>query len=99
MTLGIWQIVLILVIVLIIFGAGKLPSVMGDLGKGVKSFKDGMNEAENPQPKAQATKTASVKKAAPKKKAKKSVAKKAPVKKTAAKKPAKTSAKKGSKKA
>ncbi|HEX9647827.1 MAG TPA: twin-arginine translocase TatA/TatE family subunit [Alphaproteobacteria bacterium] len=39
-----WQIVLILVIVLILFGAGKLPRVMGDVAKGVKSFKAGMKE-------------------------------------------------------
>jgi len=39
-----WQIVLILVIVLILFGAGKLPRVMGDVAKGVKSFKAGMKD-------------------------------------------------------
>ena len=35
MSIGIWQIVLILVIVLILFGAGKLPRVMGDVARGV----------------------------------------------------------------
>lgn len=44
MSIGPWQIVLILVIVLIIFGAGKLPRVAGDLAKGIKNFKSGMNE-------------------------------------------------------
>ncbi len=44
MSIGIWQIVLILAIVLIIFGAGKLPRVMGDVAKGVKNFKSGMRE-------------------------------------------------------
>lgn len=39
-----WQIVLILVIVLILFGAGKLPRVMGDVAKGVKTFKAGLKE-------------------------------------------------------
>lgn len=39
-----WQILIILVIILIIFGAGKLPKVMSDLGKGIKAFKEGMNE-------------------------------------------------------
>ncbi len=43
MSIGIWQIVLILVVVLIVFGAGKLPSVMGDVGKGMKNFKQGLN--------------------------------------------------------
>jgi sec-independent protein translocase protein TatA len=42
--IGIWQIVLILAIVLILFGAGKLPRVMGDVAKGVKSFKAGLKE-------------------------------------------------------
>ncbi len=44
MSVGIWQIVLLLVIVLVIFGAGKLPRMMGDVAKGLKAFKDGMNE-------------------------------------------------------
>jgi sec-independent protein translocase protein TatA len=44
MSIGIWQVVLILVIVLILFGAGKLPRVMGDVAKGVKNFKSGLKE-------------------------------------------------------
>lgn len=47
MSLGIWQILLIVVLVLLVFGAGKLPSVMGDLAKGVKSFKKGLNEEDD----------------------------------------------------
>lgn len=47
MSLGVWQVVLILLIVVIIFGAGKLPSVMGDVAKGVKNFKAGMKEEES----------------------------------------------------
>jgi sec-independent protein translocase protein TatA len=46
MSIGIWQIVLILAIVLILFGAGKIPRVMGDVAKGIKSFKSGMKEEE-----------------------------------------------------
>lgn len=42
MSIGVWQLVLILVFVLIIFGAGKLPKVMGDVGKGIKSMKEGL---------------------------------------------------------
>ena len=54
--IGVWQIVLILAIVLILFGAGKLPRVMGDIAKGVKSFKAGLKEeqAVKEVPKAQA---------------------------------------------
>ncbi|MBL6935684.1 MAG: twin-arginine translocase TatA/TatE family subunit [Alphaproteobacteria bacterium] len=44
MSIGPWQIILILVIVLIIFGAGKLPRVMGDIAKGVKNFKAGLKD-------------------------------------------------------
>jgi len=48
MGLGVWEIAVILVIVLIIFGAGKLPRVMGDLGQGIRNFKQGLNEVESP---------------------------------------------------
>lgn len=47
MSLGIGQILIILLIVLVIFGAGKLPKVMGDLGKGLRAFKDGVREEED----------------------------------------------------
>ena len=41
--LGTTELIIILVLVLIIFGAGKLPQVAGSLGKGLRSFKDGMD--------------------------------------------------------
>lgn len=50
MSLGIWQILLILIIILIIFGAGKLPHVMKDVAKGLKAFKEGLQTEEGPQP-------------------------------------------------
>ncbi len=59
MSIGIWQIVLILVIVLILFGAGKLPRVMGDIAKGVKSFKSGLKD--DPAEVAEAAKEAPAK--------------------------------------
>ncbi|MDQ2104798.1 twin-arginine translocase TatA/TatE family subunit [Azospirillum isscasi] len=43
-----WAIVLLLV--LLLFGAGKLPKVMGDLAKGVKSFKTGLKEDSDDAP-------------------------------------------------
>jgi TatA/E family protein of Tat protein translocase len=46
MNIGIWQVVLVLLIVLVLFGAGKLPRVMGDVAKGVKNFKAGLREDE-----------------------------------------------------
>jgi sec-independent protein translocase protein TatA len=47
--LGATELIIILVIVLVIFGAGKLPKVMKDMGKGVKSFKEAMGEDEKPE--------------------------------------------------
>ena len=44
---GPWEWIIILVVVLIFFGAGKLPNVLGQMGKGVRAFKDGMKEEEN----------------------------------------------------
>jgi sec-independent protein translocase protein TatA len=41
--LGTTELIIILVLVLIIFGAGKLPQVVGSLGKGLRNFKDGMD--------------------------------------------------------
>ena len=46
MGISIWQLLIILLIVLLLFGAGKLPKVMSDLGKGLKSFKSAINEEE-----------------------------------------------------
>jgi sec-independent protein translocase protein TatA len=42
--LGIGELVVVLVIVLVVFGAGRLPEVMGAMGKGVQSFKRGLKE-------------------------------------------------------
>ncbi len=44
--LGTTELILILVIVLIIFGAGKLPEIGGALGKSIKSFKKSVSERE-----------------------------------------------------
>ena len=43
MSLSLPQLLVILLLVLLLFGAGKLPKVMSDLGKGLKSFKSSMN--------------------------------------------------------
>ena len=42
MSFGIWQIVLIVLVVVLVFGANKIPRVMGDFCKGIKSFKAGI---------------------------------------------------------
>lgn len=46
MGIGFWHLFLVLFIVLVIFGAGKLPQMMGDLAKGVKAFKNGLKDGE-----------------------------------------------------
>jgi sec-independent protein translocase protein TatA len=43
---GISHWIIILVIVLLLFGAGRISGVMGELGKGLKSFKQGMSDEE-----------------------------------------------------
>jgi sec-independent protein translocase protein TatA len=46
---SIWHWLLVLAVVLIFFGAGKLPRVMGDLAKGIKNFKSGMRDEGDQQ--------------------------------------------------
>lgn len=45
--LGTGEIILIALIVLLLFGGKKIPELMRGIGKGVKSFKDGLNDVEN----------------------------------------------------
>ena len=51
MTPSIWQLLIVLVIVLLLFGRGKIPQLMGDMAKGIKSFKRGMTEEEKKEDK------------------------------------------------
>ena len=44
MSLGPWQLVIIAILILVLFGRGRISEMMGDFGKGIKSFKQGMNE-------------------------------------------------------
>lgn len=44
--LGTGEIIIIALVVLLLFGGKKIPELMKGLGKGVKSFKDGLNEVE-----------------------------------------------------
>ena len=45
--LGFWEIAIIALIVLLLFGGKKIPELMKGLGKGVKNFRDGMKDVEN----------------------------------------------------
>lgn len=47
MRLGGWEILIIALVVLLLFGGKKIPELMKGLGKGVKSFKDGVNGVED----------------------------------------------------
>ena len=44
MSIGFWQIAIIVVLVVLLFGRGKISSLMGDVAKGIKSFKKGMSD-------------------------------------------------------
>ena len=49
LTIGTTEIIIILILVLLLFGGRKIPELMKGLGKGVKSFKDGMNGIDEPE--------------------------------------------------
>ncbi|MBB6260077.1 sec-independent protein translocase protein TatA [Paenochrobactrum gallinarii] len=43
---SIWHWLIVLAVVLLLFGRGKIPELMGDVAKGIKNFKQGMNDDE-----------------------------------------------------
>ncbi len=45
--IGIWQIVIIAVVIVLLFGRGKISDLMGDVAKGITSFKKGLKEEES----------------------------------------------------
>lgn len=45
---SIWHWLILLVVVLLLFGAGKIPKLMGDMASGIKAFKKGMKDDEAP---------------------------------------------------
>ena len=48
MGLSFWHMLLILIVVLIIFGPGKLPKVFGDVGKGIKNLRNELKADDEP---------------------------------------------------
>ena len=46
MSIGFWQIAVVVILVVLLFGRGKISSLMGDVAKGIKSFKKGMSSEE-----------------------------------------------------
>ena len=53
MSIGFWQIAIVVILVVLLFGRGKISSLMGDVAKGIKSFKKGMSTdaTDDDQPK------------------------------------------------
>ena len=47
MSIGFWQIAIVVILVVLLFGRGKISSLMGDVAKGIKSFKKGMASDAN----------------------------------------------------
>mgnify|MGYP001321025296 CR=1 FL=1 len=43
MSIGFWQIAIVVILVVLLFGRGKISGIMGDVAKGIKSFKKGMS--------------------------------------------------------
>jgi len=50
MSLGPWQIALIALVVILLFGAGKLPRLMGDAAKGINAFKRNLKDGKSETP-------------------------------------------------
>lgn len=50
-TFSIWHWLIVLAVVLLLFGRGKIPALMGDMAKGIKAFKSGMKEEPTSSPK------------------------------------------------
>ena len=48
MGISLWQVAIVVVLVFVLFGAGRLPRVMEDIAKGIKSFKKGIADDEAP---------------------------------------------------
>ncbi|WP_077529670.1 twin-arginine translocase TatA/TatE family subunit [Vreelandella utahensis] len=46
MSLGFWQIALIVLLFLLLFGRGRIPQLMGDLAEGIKSFRSGVGDGD-----------------------------------------------------
>ncbi len=46
--LSIWHIIIVAIVIVVLFGAGKIPRLMGDVAKGIKSFKAGLKDDSTP---------------------------------------------------
>lgn len=46
---SIWQILIVVLVILLLFGRNKISDIMGDLGKGISSFKKGLKDEDKPE--------------------------------------------------
>ncbi len=51
MSIGPWQVILILAVIVLLFGAGKIPRLMGDVAKGIKAFRSNMKDEDTAEEK------------------------------------------------
>ena len=56
-SLSIWHWLIVLAVVLLLFGRGKIPDLMGDVAKGIKNFKQGMADDDDEDEDAKPVKT------------------------------------------
>ena len=64
-SIGLWQVVIVGLVILILFGRGRISEMMGDFGKGISSFKKGMSDEQEAKPASKAQIEAPAKDAAP----------------------------------
>jgi sec-independent protein translocase protein TatA len=60
-----WQILIVLLLFVLLFGRGKISELMGDVARGIKSFKKGMSEDDEPEAKPKAVESRSAKRESP----------------------------------
>ena len=68
MGISFWQIAIVVVLVVLLFGRGKISDLMGDVAKGIKSFKKGMKDPEKDQTNIEKTEDTSSEDSNPEKK-------------------------------
>jgi sec-independent protein translocase protein TatA len=55
MGIGFWELLLIVLLIVVVFGSKKIPDIMGELGKGVRTFKESMEKDDDAPPAPEAT--------------------------------------------
>lgn len=63
---SVWQLLIVAILVVVLFGRGKISDVMSEFGKGIKGFKKGLNEGEDAEARADAASARTIDSAAAK---------------------------------